>query len=179
MKWFSILLASFASTVIHADSHTFSKDRLEAFYEAFGCEEKNELAAAGVTSPCSETFNNSPFPPTPPGSTDPAPKTGYLTLVISNQTGQPDNQVYLLGLPAGSTQFFTQTGAPFAGALVAVPITASTFSADPAYSIPLSSLQKCSTGAHDYLVYIPPASSDRMYFSIGLGASTAWKAAVL
>ena len=46
-------------------------------------------------------------------------------------------------------------------------MSTSTFSASSQFSYPLSSLPKSTTGAHDYLVYVPYSSSDRLYFSIG------------
>ncbi len=166
MKFVLALTVCLISTLLNADS-TFSSDRLIEFYDEYLCEEKNDLSSAGVSSACSFTPGSPPVPPTPPaGSFPPETRTGYFTVVISNGTGQPDDQVYFIGLPNANTQFFTLSGA-FPGALSTVPITTSTFSASNQFSYPLSSLPKSTTGAHDYLVYVPYSSSDRLYFSIG------------
>ncbi|MBS0603629.1 MAG: hypothetical protein JSS60_01185 [Verrucomicrobia bacterium] len=185
MKRLIMQLACLSSTFLNADPGTFSRDRLEGFYDEFGCEEKQDLSSAGLTSPCISVAPTPPSPtpppppgppppppppgpppPPPPGPVPPAPVDMYFPLVISNQTGQPDNQVYFLGLPNSNTQFFTLSGA-FPGAMTTVPITTTTFSASNQFSYPLTSLPKSTTGAHDYLVYIPYSSSDRLYFSIG------------
>lgn len=167
MKRLIMQLACMFSVVLNADPGAFSRDRLEEFYDEFGCEEKQSLSSAGLTSACISSGGTPPPPPPPPaGSVPPAPMTGYFPIVISNGTGLPDNQVYFLGLPNSNTQFFTLSGA-FPGAMTTVPITSSTFSASAQFSYPLTSLPQSTTGPHDYLVYVPYTSSDRMYFSIG------------
>src|SRR5580698_1587339 len=113
MKRLIMQLACISSAILNADSGTFSRDRLEEFYDEFGCEEKQSLFSAGLTSAC----NPGVTPPSPPpGSFPPAPVTGYFPIVISNGTGLPDNQIYFLGLPNSNTQFFTLSGA-FPGAM--------------------------------------------------------------
>jgi hypothetical protein len=211
MKRWILQLACFSSVLLNAQSDTFSKDRLEIFYDDYVCDEENDVSVAGLSSGCPFTNPTAPPsptppppppgpppppppgpppppppppppgpppppppppppgppPPPPPGTIPPAPVNMYFPLVISNQTGQPDSEVYVLGLPNSNTQFFTQTGATFAGEMNLAGITASTFSADPQYSIPLTSLYQSTTGAHDYIMYVPYSSSDRLYFSIG------------
>lgn len=163
MKWFFVLISCFACAFTHAESDTFSKDRLTAFYDAFFCEEKQDLSNAGITSSCTSI---TPTPPIPEGTVPPAPVSGYFAVVISNGTGQPDDQVYFLGLPNANADFFTLSGA-FPGALSTVPVTPTTFSASSQFSYPLTSLPKSTTGPHDYLIYVPYGNSDRLYFSIG------------
>ncbi|MBS0650591.1 MAG: hypothetical protein JSR93_05470 [Verrucomicrobia bacterium] len=160
------------------------------FFDDFLCEQKQDLADAGMTSTCTGSNVNPPGPPGPPGPPPPppgpppppppppinpippAPVTGYLPVVFSNQTGQPDDQIYILGVYNDNKQFLTLSGAPFPGAMHTVNITPSTYSASPFFSYPLTSLPKSTTGAttgnHDYLVYLPPVSTNgRIYFSIG------------
>ncbi len=160
MKRLTIQLAClFSSTVVYADSDTFSITRLEGFYNEFVKEEKQNLCSAGISTSCPSFSDNA-------GSIPPSPVSGFFPIVISNGTGIPDNQVYFLGLPNANTQFFTLSGA-FPGAMTTVPITTSTFSASSQFSYPLSALPHATTGPHDYLIYVPFGSSDRMYFSIG------------
>ena len=165
MKRLTMLLACVSSVTLNAAPGTFSLDRLEAFYDEFGCDEQQSLSSAGFGATCvsSSSGGNAPVPA---GTVPPAPVTGFFPIVISNGTGQPDDQIYFLGLPNSNTQFFALSGA-FPGAMTTVPVTTSTFSASSQFSFPLTSLPKSSTGPHDYLIYVPYGSSDRLYFSIG------------
>src|SRR5580692_2270950 len=52
MKWLLISIASAFSVLVYAEKGTFSLDRLEAFSDEFLCDEKQELADAGLTFPC-------------------------------------------------------------------------------------------------------------------------------
>lgn len=152
MKSFFILIACFFFGVVNGDSDTFSQDRLTSFYNTNLYEGKQDLYEANLgTSP-------------PIG---PAPISGYLPVVISNTTGQPDSQVYVIlagqSTVADSTQYYFQLGAN--GILTPVAASSTTFSAN--YSYPLSSLPSSATGPHDYLVYAPSLNGARFYFSIG------------
>ncbi len=162
MKRLITQLASLSSILVHADSDTFSPDRLEDFYQEFVSEEKAHVCASGIGSNCSFSTASA----IPPAAVPPAPVSGYFPIVISNGTGIPDSQVYFLGLPNANTEFFQLSGA-FAGAMTTVPITTSTFSASSQYSYPLSALPQSTTGPHDYIIYVPYGNSDRLYFSIG------------
>ena len=102
---------------------------------------------------------------------NPAPKSGYIPVVITNNTTLPDTDVYVLFEgkyqdPTSDLYFFelTEFTSPPMGVYAPVHPTTTTFSAN--YSYPLSSLPKSSTGADDYLVYVPTAPSNRFYFSI-------------
>ncbi|MBY0530156.1 MAG: hypothetical protein K2P51_08235 [Rhabdochlamydiaceae bacterium] len=154
-SWFLFLLST---SILHAQPDSYSIDRLDIFYDDFLEEQAAILGASGAGG----------VTPTPPsGTLDPAPISGYLPVVISNTTGQPDDQVYVL-LAGQQTalnleQFFFQltTG----GILTPVSASSSTFSVN--YSYPLTSLPRSSTGSHDYLVYVSSLSGARFYFSIG------------
>ncbi len=179
MRYFFILIACFSSAFVAA-TDTFSQDRLTAFYEEYLDEEKLVLYNAGLTSapttptpsPTPSPLPPPPVPPPPPppppvNPLNPAPISGYLPVVISNTTGQPDNQVYVIlagqQTPANLTQYYFQLGEN--GILNPVAATSGTFSAN--YSYPLTLLPRSTTGAHDYLVYAPGLNGARFYFSIG------------
>lgn len=104
-------------------------------------------------------------------SYNPTPKQGYLPVVITNTSGLPASQVYVLfegnyQVAGGDLFFFELTDAtsPPMGVYAPVVPTDTTFSVD--YSYPLSSLPQSSTGSNDYLVYVPDSPSNRFYFSI-------------
>ncbi len=101
MKKLSLLLACGLLNSLHADT-TFSADRLKGFYDVFSCEEKDELAQAGLSSPCTITYNPvGPLPtppppvPTPDPTPGPAPVNNMLPFVIVNNSGLPDTEVYV------------------------------------------------------------------------------------
>lgn len=73
------------TTLLHASSTTFSTTRMKSFYEQFLCQQKRDLALAGITSPCT---NDNPLPP--------PFLEGYLPIVLRNNSTLPDNQVYVL-----------------------------------------------------------------------------------
>jgi len=105
-------------------------------------------------------------------SYNPTPKPKYLAVVITNNTSLPDTEVYVLYMgkykDAGGNLFFFELNAqtnPSYGVYFPVLPTSTTFSAN--YSYQLSSLPRSSTGANDYLVYVPDSPSNRFYFSIG------------
>lgn len=137
---------------------TLSKEHFDNFYNEFTCEQKNKLNEAGLTPPCSKP---SPFPfPLPP-----MPMAGMLPVVITNTTGLPADQIYvtLAGEQiAAGTQFFFKL---LLGGIL-FPVTASTTTYSPDYSYPLSDFPTSTTGANDYLAYVPSLNGARFYFSI-------------
>lgn len=85
-----------------ANHTTFSLDRMEEFYAEFMCEEKDVLFEVGLSSDC---FGGSggvkPLPPAPAPvpvipPTPPTPNGSYLPIVIKNDSGYSDDEVYLL-----------------------------------------------------------------------------------
>lgn len=113
--------------------------------------------------PEQQTVVNTTFSPS---AISPVAMTGYLPVVISNTTGLSDSQVYVIlagQQTAGATPaYFFQLGS--GGVMTPVPASSSTFSVN--YSYQLSSLPSCTTGAHNYLVYVPALNGARFYFSI-------------
>lgn len=161
----------------------YDVNRLENFYNTFGCDEKDDLASVGVTAYCTPQPPAPPSPPSPPGppgpppppppstAQPPAPLNGYLPVVIRNSTNQSASNIYVTfvaqqqnqgGAPSASSNFYQlQTTT---GKLTPVLATAATYS--PNYSYTLSQFMPSTTGGNDYLVYAPYADG-RFYFSIG------------
>lgn len=77
---------------------------LRVFYEERICEQKDRLASFGTVTPF-PTPSTYPLPPPDP-PTPPAGVSGYLPVVISNQTGQT---AYIF-VEIGSTQYLTFDG---------------------------------------------------------------------
>ena len=177
MKRFLFLITCFSSLLIQASEDTFSEERITDFENDFTCQEKQELSNVNLTSSCTPgatTASSKPVqPPSPPGPPtpptnpiNPAPKNSYLPIVITNNTGLPASEVYVLfggqQTVADVRQYFFALGK--GGVLYPVPATSSTYS--PNYSYPLTDLPNSSTGANDYLVYGPNFNGVRVYFSI-------------
>lgn len=102
---------------------------------------------------------------------NPAPKSGYLPVVVTNNTGLSPDLVYVLfeghyAEPDSDLFFFELTDLTSPPMGVFSPVHPSTTSFSVNYSYPLSSLAKSSTGSNDYILYIPSAPSNRFYFSI-------------
>ena len=150
-KFLLSCLLLLSSTFLSAQSDTFSKDRLETFYDVF-ITEQSELASQNVNGGSV--------------SLSPAPIAGYLPVVITNTTGLPASEVLvtLAGqqTSANLAQFFFQLQS---NALY-LPVSASDTTYSPNYSYPLSSFTRCSTGPNDYLAYVPNLAGARFYFSI-------------
>lgn len=150
----------FASQLLHSDPDTFSRARLEAFYLEFLTEERDLLAAGGISS------NPYSPPPTPPA---PVYKTGLLPIVLVNNSGQPDSSVYVLftgknyDSPAAQVwgSVNTTPGASY-GVMTLVPVTTSSTSLT--YSYKLSELPQTSSGGR--VVYVPQMQSGLVWFSI-------------
>ena len=181
MKWLLALLVCSPFASINASN---SKKQLETFYEEFLCEEKDDLASAGLTRPCTLTPPSPPpgppgppIPPVPPPPPPPPPlpptsQTDFVPLVISNNTGLPDNEVYVLikgihptGTGTNGNQCYVDfSGDPALGSYFDITVgnSSCTFSRDHSYL--LSSLPSLSPGYR--LVYLPYLRSGRIYFSI-------------
>ncbi len=132
------------------------------FYDEFVVENKAILDEG-------EGISSSSFPPTPPSppaqAIAPAPRKGYFPVVISNTSTQPNSDVYLIVINNGLTQVLYLRG-KFPGEMVISSVTSSTYTPD--YSYTLSSFPSSTTGANDFLFYVPnEMNSGRIYFSIG------------
>src|SRR5574342_784785 len=111
MKRFYVLIICSCMNFLNAQSDTFSRDRLISFYDEFGCEAKEKLAAAGLSSPCNSIGSlPTPPPPTPPPNPAAPPSmAGRLPIVIVNNSGLPDSEVFVLvqgRVPIGGPQVF-------------------------------------------------------------------------
>lgn len=178
MKRYAVLLSSLAFVMSFANESNeeddFSRDRLTTFYNNYFCEEKGDLASADLTVRCGVGSSSSrsvrPLPPAPvppPNPPQPAAKSGYLPLVLVNDSGEPDSEVYVVVTGKEDTsdvQYFLQvntTPGPDAGVGTLVR-------ADPGdnalnYSLPLSSLPTVSTTGR--LIYLPPTISGAIWIS--------------
>lgn len=164
MKKFVILFVCLFATIINADNDTFSRKRLEGFYNEFLCEEKQELAEAELTNPCS---NDVPpfFPPFVPPLDPPPPPfvTDYLPIVLANRSGKPDSDIFVVITGKtinGSNQVFldidVSTGI---GSLHNVQNGENATS----YSYSLASLP-ITDGGH--VIYVPEMISGIVWFSV-------------
>lgn len=102
----------------------------------------------------------------------PAPKQGYLPIVITNTSTLSADDIYVFFTgkyndPDSGQYVFslTSNSNPPMGVYTPIYPNNSTFSVN--YSYQLSSLPQSVTGVNDYIVYIPFAPSNRFYFSIG------------
>jgi hypothetical protein len=164
MKRFSLLFALSCLAVLHAD--TLSKNHLNSFYDQFLCEEKDSLAQAGLTSSCSSTIPPSPFrpiqplpnPPTPTPPVNPSPPpsmSGLLPIVIVNNSGLPDDEVYILvqgRVPIGGPQVFVDFDMSGVGTNHVVSVGDNGMT----YTQPLSSFPSSSDG---HVLYLPQIDS--------------------
>ncbi len=89
MKCFFTLIACLFSVFAGAQNKAFVPNHLKAYYAAYFCREKSDLAAAGVTNTCLQA--NSTTDPIAPEF-----KAGYLPIVLVNNSGLPDSEVYVL-----------------------------------------------------------------------------------
>ncbi len=110
MKRFGILFFCAYSALLSANPYTFSKDRLEAYYDSYLCEGK---ATLGAYCPfANKHVSPLPTPPAPvsvPNPTAPPAMMGLLPFVITNNSGLPDSEVFVLvqgRVPIGGPQVF-------------------------------------------------------------------------
>ena len=169
MKATKLITSFFLATSLSLFANdTYSKQRLESFFDDFSCEQKDELSDAGLSDPCSDQSSNVNPPPPPSGKPiPPAPMSGMLPIVISNTTGLPDNEVYVTAVgkqtATGATNFFFQLDTTTG---LYTPVVASNTTYSPTFSVLLSDFKKSTTGPHDYIAYIPEMVGGRFYFSI-------------
>ena len=164
MKPFFSLVCFSVATTFAIDNTTFAKDRLESFYAEFLCREKDDLAAVGLSSECfADGGGVRPLPTPPPPSPyvnplpPPTPSTpGLLPIVIKNNSGYLDSEVYVLIQgrdPSTGNQVFVNIGSTGIGTLHTVSVGDN----GNTYSVLLSGLPATSTGGR--VIYIPPTDS--------------------
>ena len=161
LKHLLFLLACFSSLVASGTSTTFQPYRLETFFEVLVCEQKDDLAAANLATPCSAV--NPDVPPDPPPV--PPPISGYLPVVIVNNSGLPDDEVFVVVTGADpvvtTTQVFlginTSTG-------IGTRVTAATGQNATMFTVSLSQLPPVSHNGH--VIYFPTISGGEVWFSM-------------
>lgn len=161
MKRLLFFLACFSSLFASGVSTTFQPYRLETFYDVFVCEQKDDLSAANLTTPCRAV--NPDVPPDPPPA--PPPIAGYLPIVIVNNSGLPDSEVFVVVTGADpvvtTTQVFlsinTSTG-------IGTRVTAATGQNATMFTVALSQLPPVSHNGH--VIYFPEISGGEVWFSM-------------
>lgn len=152
MRYIFALVASLFSVLVHSDVNTFSRDRLTLFQSAFFCDEKWDLSAAGLTSPCSN-INPNPFDP-PPNPPAPPSKAGYLPIVIVNNSTLSDNEVYVVVTGADQTTTIEAFVSIEPSTGIGTLVTANPGDNASNYGLQLSQLPPASTGRVIYLPHI-------------------------
>jgi len=195
MARFSVfLLLVFGGELLFAEGNTLSTNRLEGFYDEFLCEEKDITSEVGVTAPCTEAkppvFDSCGAVlsrPTVPPLAMQASSTALVPLVLVNNTGLPDTDVYFLmygrevtgctasGPTVGSFSFvsfgpqpgpFTTTGTTGGAAEATGANTPPSATYSYALSdIPLTNGQR--------IIYVPYLDSGIILFSIQSGLDLA------
>lgn len=172
MKSF-LILSAFSINFCHAvDNTTFALDRLEDFYAEFLSAQKNELSEVNLTNPSRGGLNSLPTPPSqndipvPDGPVDPAGFDGFLPIVIANQSGYDDDQVYVFiqgrQAPGSGDQLFIEiTTATGEGQTVLA--TTSLNGSD--YSYALSELPYANGSDGSRVIYIPQIDSALLMLS--------------
>ena len=169
MKSFLLLASSCCLLPFSSNSNPFSVTDLDSFYGEFVCNEKNTLAEAKLTDVCTSFGLGAfldppppvfvPNPPQPPTS----PIMGYLPIVIVNNSGLPDNEVFILlqgRVPIGGPQIFMSFAANGVG--TQVPATVGTNGST--YSEPLSFFP--TSGGNGHVFYIPMTDSFLVFISL-------------
>lgn len=150
---------------------TFSSTRLQNFFSEFTCEQKNELNKAGLTPPCTENPWSpvTPIDPLAPPPNPPTPPlmTNYLPIVIVNNSGLHDSEVFIV-MTVGSDKFME-----FDAAGVGTLQGASPGQATDKYSKSLFDLPTGSTGRVIYLEQDATVqlASGNLWFSLGQSLS--------
>lgn len=164
MRHFFILLA-FVSSMLFASGNakTFSPKRLTNFYDIYLLQEKEKLAEAGLTNhPPSISNQVSPFSP-PPNPPPPPFKTGLLPIVLVNNSGLPDNQVYVLVTGLTDDSLFQVWGNINTASGVATMQHVASTDNSTSFSYLLSDLPATSGG---HVIYIPNIRSGLIWFSM-------------
>jgi|GEM_PF-3852165 len=162
MRYF-LWMFFFSTTLLRADSNTFSSSRVNSFYNTFVCEEKDDAAFADLTGPCTNSGYNGGTggytPPPPIGS-------GYFPIIIDNQTGYADSRIYFLIYGYGvSNSGVIDSGQSYVNVVSRslVPATGAGTPDSTLYSYQLSTITKTD---NQYLIYIPYLNSGIMLFGI-------------
>lgn len=142
---------------LNAGPASFSLDYFESFYNSYMCGEKNFLSKAGLSSSCS--IGSFPTPPLATPPPDPAPPpfmAGRLPVVLVNNSGLPDTEVFILvqgRVPTNGPQVFVH----FDGSGVGTNTVVSAGDNGSNYTLPLSSFPVSGNGHVFYLEQIDSA----------------------
>ncbi len=162
-------MLSVSSSLLFGSSSTvvFSRDRLVNVYDEFLHEEREYLADTGITSDAfplsTNLFTPPPIPLAPPF------KSGLLPVVLVNNSGYPDSEVYVVvtgkNLHVPAKQVWGQIDKSYGSDYgVATLVVAKTGQNGSSYSSALSSLPRGSSGR---VIYLPQLTSGIIWFSIG------------
>ncbi len=162
-----LFLACFCIFSPFSNADPFSQVDLNIFYNTFMCEEKNTLSEVGLSTVCTSGLNSLPIPPpavpVPNPSAPAAGPAGYLPIVIVNNSGLPDNEVFILlqgRVPIGGPQLFMD----FNGSGVGTQHVVSVGDNGMTYSQPLSFFPASPDGGHVF--YIPMTDSFLVFISL-------------
>ncbi len=165
MKSLLAVAACLSSTFLYGASDTYSKGRLVRFYDTFLCEEKDDLFSAGLTSSCSAINPNNGgnhfFPP--PNPSPPPFRMGLVPVVLVNNSGFPDSEVYVLVTgtdPSNGNQAWGNINTTTGVVTVQDVMNGDNGST---FSVLLSNLPLGSTGR---VFYMPPINSSLFWFSM-------------
>ena len=167
MKYFRFLLLLLFLPIFQVSSDNL--ERLESFYDEFMCEQKDELYEAGLTSPCQQSRHRNPifFPPPNPLPPPIFPHlTGHLPVVIVNDSGAPDSEVYITvtgkNKADGSKLAYVEFGANAVGTVVNASLGPPPLEGS-SYAKALTELLPSPGG---YVFYLPYIESGLIWFSI-------------
>lgn len=172
MKKFLILIITFNALLLNAVERQFSDplfdDFLKEFYDEYICETKHAVAPTGLTSPCGGRIFSPlssvpippPAPPAPPLPSPPAPMANFLPILLTNTTGKPDSDVYVVITDQNTSNDIGVLS--IAGGIGTYVLGVSGNTLDT-YVYKFSSLP--ASGANR-LIYLPEIISSRFWFSV-------------
>ncbi len=172
MKKILILVITFNAILLNAVERQFSDplftDFLEEFSGSFICETKHDLVPTGLTSPCGGRLF-SPLPPVPPPPPAPAAPplpfapaamSAHLPILLTNTTGKPDADVYLVITGQNTAKDIGVIDIVGGVGSFVVGVSGTTLDA---YVFPFTSLP---ASGSNRLIYLPEIISSRFWFSI-------------
>lgn len=170
MKKFLILIITFHAFLLNGVERQFSdplfKDFLKEFYDEYITETKNAAARGGLTTadrlffPLPSAPLPPPAPPAPPLPTPPAAMASHLPILLTNTTGKPDSDVYVV-----------ITGQNTAGDIGVISIAGDTGSfvlgvSGTTLDSYVYSFDSLTLEGSNRLIYLPEIISSRFWFSI-------------
>jgi len=187
-----LIVALFSLHNLCAQDDTYSTTRLDTFYNAFTCDEKQVTSKAGVTKPCDIVPLPTPpipIPPPPPPPPPPpscgdllspptiaplaqtAPAGNFFPMVLVNNTGLPDSDVFFViyGLEVGTSDFsYVNFGTDTLMGFVPVgtirdPMTQPTVGSSIANSYAFSSVTEVDG---QKIIYVPTLYSGIILYSV-------------